>query len=79
MQSRTKPVDGSDKATRILAFVNYFWDRNAYAPSVRDIQYGCAFSSTSVVERHLGKLVKRGKIGRVPGLARTITVLERTA
>lgn len=70
---------GTRRTLSILRYIETFWAEHSYAPSVRDIQRGCGISSTSVVERHLGKLVKRGKIGRVPGLARTITVLERTA
>ena len=64
-----------DKTVRILRYITEHWAERHYAPSFRDIQAGCGLSSLSVVTWHVGKLERRGKIHRTPGIARSITLV----
>ena len=70
--------DGTDKTVRILRYIEEFVAERCYAPSFRDIQAGCGLSSLSVVTWHVGKLERRGKIKREPGIARSITLTGRS-
>ena len=67
----------SDKQERILQFVNDFLDEHGYPPTVRDIQYGCDISSTSVVDYNLQILQREGHIKRSPDISRGIEVVGR--
>jgi repressor LexA len=70
--------DGTDKTVRILRYIEEYWEERHYAPSLRDILAGCGISSLSVVSWNVGKLERRGKIKRVPGIARSITLTGRS-
>ncbi len=50
----------SDKADRILEFVNDFIYENGYAPSVREIGAGVGLRSTASVSYHLQALQEKG-------------------
>lgn len=63
----------------VLRFCEDFIARNGYAPSVREIQFGCGLGSTSVVAYHLARLRSDGHIDFVSGTARTIRVLPGAA
>jgi repressor LexA len=67
--------DLSPKQKQILEFLGVFLDENDYPPSIRDIQIGCAISSTSVVDYNLRKLEEKGAIRRDREVARGIEVL----
>lgn len=67
----------SDKQGRILQFLNGFLDDHGYPPTVRDIQYGCDISSTSVVDYNLQILQRDGHIRRSPDISRGIEVVGR--
>lgn len=67
----------SDKQERILQFLNGFLDEHGYPPTVRDIQYGCDISSTSVVDYNLQILQRDGHIRRSPDISRGIEVVGR--
>lgn len=67
----------SDKQERILQFLNGFLDDHGYPPTVRDIQYGCDISSTSVVDYNLQILQRDGHIRRSPDISRGIEVVGR--
>jgi repressor LexA len=66
----------SDKQRAILDFVRTFLDENGYPPSIRDIQYGCNISSTSVVDYNLKALERLGYIRRGREVSRAIELLE---
>ncbi len=70
--------DLSVKQKRIFKFVEDFLIDKSYPPSIRDIQYGCGISSTSVVDYNLDKLAKAGYIRRHPEVSRGITVSGRS-
>jgi SOS-response transcriptional repressor LexA len=66
-------------STRVLRFCEEYSARFGFAPTVREIQRGCALRSTSVVSYHLTKLRAAGVIDFVDGAARTIRILEGAA
>lgn len=57
----------SDKAERILDYVNEFVQENGYAPSVREIGAAVGLRSTASVSYHLQALQDRGLI-QIPGV-----------
>ena len=65
----------SERQERILAFIQQFMDDNHYPPTVRDIQYGCEVSSTSVVDYNLHKLQAMGYLNRQPEVSRGIQLV----
>ena len=46
----------SERQERILHFTKGFIEEQGYPPTVRDIQYACSISSTSVVDYNLNIL-----------------------
>ena len=56
----------SDKAERILAFVNDFTQENGFAPSVREIGAAVGLRSTASVSYHLNQLQEKGLL-QAPG------------
>ncbi len=65
----------SDRQQEIIRFIRRFWDDNRIPPTIRDIQSGCAISSTSVVEYNLKVLQREGHIKRQPELSRSIELV----
>lgn len=61
----------------IMRFIEDFLDENGYPPTVRDIQYGCNISSTSVVDYNLKGLVRGGFLKRSKEVSRGIEVVGR--
>jgi len=68
----------SDKQRRIIRYIDRFLGDRGYPPSIRDIQGGCAISSTSVVDYNLNILESRGYISRHADVSRGIKLLNRT-
>jgi len=66
----------SGKQQNILDFLRDFMDEKDYPPSIRDIQYGCDISSTSVVDYNLKRLEEKGLIRRDREVSRAIELLE---
>ena len=56
----------SDKATKILEFVNEFIQENGYAPSVREIGAAVGLRSTASVSYHIQALQEKGLLN-APG------------
>ena len=67
----------SQRQQKILAFVDDFLDRRGYPPTVRDIQAGCAVSSTSVVDYNLKALEKMGLLHRRREISRGLEIPGR--
>jgi repressor LexA len=65
----------SGKQLQILDFLRSFIDDKDYPPSIRDIQEGCAISSTSVVDYNLRKLEEKAYIRRDREVSRGIEIL----
>ncbi len=67
----------SSKQRAIMEFIESFLDENGYPPTVRDIQYGCDISSTSVVDYNLKGLVRKGLLRRSKEVSRGIEIVGR--
>ena len=61
----------------ILRFIEHFMDEFGYPPTVRDIQSGCAISSTSVVDYNLRALTRAGLLRRSREVSRGIELVGR--
>ena len=59
-----------------LVFIKSYIEARGYAPSFVDIMDAVGEKSKDGVTRMLNRLVKAGKISRVPGVARSICVLD---
>jgi DNA-binding Lrp family transcriptional regulator len=59
----------------LLRYVEAFISANRYSPSTRELarEFG---TSTSVINYRLDRLVKEGKLQRVPMIARGILLVE---
>lgn len=58
--------------TRILSYLTHYFDRNGYAPSMREIAAGVGLSSPATVYYHLKKLEESGDISLTGAKSRTI-------
>jgi repressor LexA len=67
----------SSKQQSILRFIRDFIRNHDYPPSIRDIQDGCAISSTSVVDYNLKALERLGFIRRDREVSRAIELVGR--
>jgi len=66
----------SEKQSRMLRFTGEFMDEHGLPPTVRDIQYGCDISSTSVVDYNLRILERDGYIRRSPEISRGLELVD---
>ena len=69
----------SDKAQRIMEFVNAFVQENGFAPSVREIGDAVGLKSPSTVHFHLKHLEEAGVIEKGAGKGRAITLTASAA
>ncbi len=74
---RTRKNRLSDRQKGMLEFIREFMAENGLPPTVRDIQYACGISSTSVVDYNLRLLQRDGLIRRRPDVARGIELLDK--
>ena len=70
------PEGLSEKQQLIIEFLETFIAEHDYPPSIRDIQTGCAISSTSVVDYNLKRLEEKGLIRRDREVSRAIELLN---
>jgi repressor LexA len=63
----------------ILAAIAQYSRENGYPPSVRELVALVGASSTSVIDYHLRRLRRAGRVTWVQGKARTLRVMEVTA
>src|SRR5690554_474310 len=59
---------------QILQYLQDFFQREGYWPSIRDIQTHFRFRSTNAVAGHLRALEGKKAITRIPGQARTFRI-----
>ena len=64
----------SEKDNEILAYISDCFEKNGYAPSVRDIQSAFDIKSTSTVHASLARLEKRGLLHKEHGKSRALRV-----
>lgn len=67
-------IDGDYVRLDVLQYIRDFIEDEGYSPSVRDIMYGCGFSSTSSVSHHLRVLREKGKITYQNNVARSVRI-----
>ncbi len=67
----------SEKQQRIFDFIHEFMMENDRPPTIREIQYSCHLSSTSVVDYNLQKLEKEGYIKRQSDVSRGIRLIQK--
>lgn len=67
----------TDSQARVVKFIRQFWMQNHFAPSIRDICNGTDLSSSSSVHAQLANLEALGFITQVPGIARTVRVVDK--
>lgn len=66
-------VTQGDTRMLVRKYIDAYWVRNKYAPSIREIKDGVGLSSTSVANFHVRKLQKYGYLAPLePGISRQI-------
>ncbi|WP_428491661.1 hypothetical protein [Rhodopila sp.] len=67
----------TDRQKSVLdAITSYTKEHNGLCPTLREIMAATGLNSISGVATHLKALERRGRIKRLPGLARGIAILE---
>jgi SOS-response transcriptional repressor LexA len=61
--------------TKVFKWIKSYITKNSYAPSYQEIMVAHKLSSRSHVNRIIVNLEKRKWIARIPGTARSITIL----
>ena len=64
------------KQLAVLEFLQDFTEEKGYSPSYREIQAGLGLSSVSAVAEHIDNLTEKGVLRRVPGVARSLEILD---
>jgi repressor LexA len=67
----------SQRQQDILAFITKHNDEKGYSPTIREIQLGVGLRSSSTVQGHIERLVKKGLLISQPGVTRTIKLVEQ--
>lgn len=70
----TSANEPTERQYEVLEFIEGFLAINHYAPSTREIAEHFGFTQTGAVN-HINALERKGKISRIAGKARTITIL----
>jgi SOS-response transcriptional repressor LexA len=60
----------------LLATIRQLTERNGISPSLRELSAALGWLSTSYINEKLARLVRFGKIKRLPRTARGIVILE---
>ena len=76
---KIKKSELSEPLKKILSVIDYFWAKNGYAPSVRELLEKANISSTSMVEYYLKQLEDRNLIQRNERLSRTVRLTKPIA
>lgn len=66
----------TDRDNKTLEFIKAYMAENGYAPSFVDIMDATGEPSKDGVTRTLSRLTNAGLISRVPGVARSIRVVD---
>lgn len=62
----------NEKEAEMLEFITDFTRQNSYPPSVRDIQQGLGYKSTSTVHNYLARLTDKGVLNKSSGKSRSL-------
>lgn len=66
------------RQSEVLGFVQEFWDRCGYSPTLEEIGTNFGLASLNGVYKHLKALEKRGFIRRLSHQARSIQLIDRS-
>ena len=64
--------DLNDKQSKIISFIQDYYNEFGISPTVREIQNGCNITSTSVVDYNLKALKNKGYLDKRPDISRAI-------
>ena len=64
--------DLNDKQSKIIYFIQDYYNEFGISPTVREIQNGCNITSTSVVDYNLKALKNKGYLDKRPDISRAI-------
>jgi repressor LexA len=67
---RTAGLPLTDAQANVLAFIARYVDEEGAPPTFRDIAGNFGFKSTRAAQDHVAALVRKGKLERIPGVAR---------
>lgn len=70
----TTALEAEVKRKGVIDYVRGFWREFGYGPSLRDIQAGCGFASSSHTASYIEALTRDGRLIKDPIVARTIRV-----
>lgn len=65
-------MTAEERRGAVLAYINDFWQRYHYSPSMAEIADACRIPSTSVVRYTLAQLRKAGRLSYRDNVARSI-------
>ncbi|MBU93113.1 MAG: repressor LexA [Chloroflexi bacterium] len=65
-------LDLNDKQSKIISFIQDYYNEFGISPTVREIQNGCNITSTSVVDYNLKALKNKGYLDKRPDISRAI-------
>lgn len=74
MSGRRDPANDPNKAYK---FIVSFLSENGYSPSIREVMIGAEYQSTSTTNVILNRLVEQGRIRRIHGIARGISLVKK--
>ncbi len=77
MRQRTN-LRMAERCHQVLAFIETYYSKHEFIPSVREIGVGANIKSTSHVNKVLNKLVEDGDLEREPGTARGLRLPRHT-
>ena len=61
-----------EKQSKIISFIQDYYNEYGISPTVREIQNGCNITSTSVVDYNLKALKNKGYLDKRPDISRAI-------
>ena len=64
------------KQLAVLNYLEDFTEENGFSPSYREIMAGLGLTSVSAVAEHIDNLVAKGAIRKVPGVSRSLEILD---
>lgn len=75
MTHKARPPRNLDTTESVMKFIDAYVAEHTYPPSTQEIGDAVHLARTSV-QRHLDRLEGAGRIRRIPGMARGITILK---
>ena len=74
---KRKKESMTPRQSKILKYVNKFWDENSYSPTLQEIGKGCEIKNVTSVFNSCNYLEKRGYITKLKNTRRSIELTEK--